>query len=94
MINSPKGKSLFGQALNGLNAEKVALDITKYSDKYNICLSNNPKPSSQISRNSFFKDLDKLEFDNLFEKHLKTVWLERKKKKTEYLKSLDKDISI
>lgn len=89
MINSQKGKDILLQTKEYMSIVKVDLDIIKYSNKYNYRIAESPSIGDELKRSDFYKDLDILDFDELFNKHLKEIWLERKRKKEEYLKKLE-----
>lgn len=89
MVNSEKGKDLLLQAKQHMAITKIDLDISEYSNKYNYRVISNPSLGDELNRSKFYKDLDILNFDILFDKHLKSIWLERKRKKEEYLKKLE-----
>jgi coenzyme F420-reducing hydrogenase beta subunit len=91
MINSQKGKDILLQTKEYMDIVEVDLDIIKYSNKYNYRIAESPSISDELKRDDFYKDLDILDFDELFNKHLKEIWLERKRKKEEYLKKLEEN---
>lgn len=91
MINTKKGKNLLNETKDIMNLNKIRLDINKYSKKYNVSLTKSPAYIDTINREDFFSDLEVLNFSALFDKYLKKIWIERKKKKQEYLKKLEND---
>ncbi|MCK9300075.1 MAG: Coenzyme F420 hydrogenase/dehydrogenase, beta subunit C-terminal domain [Bacteroidales bacterium] len=92
MVNSQKGKDLLMETKRYMHIQKMDIDITEYSNTYNLRVLNSPSPADELNRSEFYNDLDVMEFDELFDKHLKSICLERKRKKEEYLRKLEAGI--
>ncbi len=91
MVNSEKGKKLVQSLSDTMDIRHLDIDIKAYSNKYNYCLIKSPTGAKQTKRENFYRDLDILDFDELFDVHLRDIWLERKRRKEEYLKKLEQE---
>lgn len=91
LANTYKGSYMYEKISSYVESYLIDIDINEYGNRYNVCLARSPIGASENLRENFYTDLNKgMSFDRLFDIHLAMICEERKLKKIEYFKNLNR----